>query len=86
MLKFYFSPSTSSLATHIALIECEAEYEPHPTLMTKQETRAPDYLAINPAGKVPVLVTDNGAVISEVAGTLYYLAPQVSRRRSLARG
>ncbi|MGI9409271.1 MAG: glutathione S-transferase family protein [Hyphomicrobiaceae bacterium] len=74
MLKFYFSPSTSSLATHIALIECEAEYEPHPTLMTKQETRAPDYLAINPAGKVPVLVTDNGTVISEVAGTLYYVA------------
>ena len=27
MLKFYFSPSTSSLATHIALIECGAEYE-----------------------------------------------------------
>ncbi len=74
MLKFYFSPLTSSLATHIALLECGAEYEPHPTLMTKQETRTPDYLAINPAGKVPALVTDNGTIITEVAATLYYLA------------
>jgi glutathione S-transferase len=74
MLKFYFSPSTSSLATHIALIECGADYEPKPTLMAKQETRAPEYLAINPAGKVPALVTGSGHVITEVAATLYYVA------------
>lgn len=76
MLKFYFSPLTSSLATHIALLECGADYERHPTLMNKQETRAPAYLAVNPAGKVPALVTANGTVITEVAATLYYLARQ----------
>jgi len=70
-MKFYFSPLTSSLATHIALIECGADYEPHPTLMSKQETRASAYLAVNPAGKVPALVTANGTVITEVAATLY---------------
>lgn len=74
MLKFFFSPMTSSLATHIALIECEAEYELCPTLMKKQETRAPAYLAINPNGKVPAMVTESGHVITEVAATLYYLA------------
>jgi len=74
MIKFFFSPSTSSLATHIALIESGAEYELHPTLMAKRETRAPEYLAINPAGKVPALVTGNGTIITEVAATLYYLA------------
>lgn len=74
MLKFYFSPSTSSLATHIALLECGAAFEPCPTLMSKKETRAPAYLAINPNGKVPALVTDSGRVITEVAATLYYLA------------
>lgn len=36
-------------------------------------TRAPDYLAINPNGKVPALVID-GTVLTEVAGTLFYLA------------
>jgi len=74
MLKFYFSPMTSSLATHIALIECGADYELCPTLMAKKETRAPEYLTINPNGKVPALVTDSGLVITEVAATLYYLA------------
>ena len=74
MLKLYFSPMTSSLATHIALIECNAPHELIPTLMAKKETRAPAYLAINPAGKVPALVTDSGRVLTEVAGTLYYVA------------
>ena len=74
MLKLYFSPMTSSLATHIALIECNAAHELIPTLMAKQETRAPEYLAINPAGKVPALVTESGRVLTEVAATLYYIA------------
>ena len=74
MLKFYFSPMTSSLATHIALIECDAEYELCPTLKDKRETRAPAYLALNPNGQVPAIVTEGGQVITEVAATLYYLA------------
>jgi len=74
MLKLYFSPSTSSLATHIALIECGAGYELVPRLLSKQETRTPEYLALNPNGKVPALVTDSGHVITEVAATLYYIA------------
>ena len=74
MLKFYFSPMTSSLATHIALIECDADYELCPVLKDKQETRAPAYLAINPNGQVPALVTENDRPITEVAATLYYLA------------
>ncbi len=74
MLKFYFSPSSSSLATHIALIEAGAQYELAPTLLAKQEQKTPAYLAINPAGKVPALVTDGGNVLTEVAATLYYIA------------
>lgn len=74
MLKLYFSPMTSSLATHIALIECNAPHQLVPTLMAKQETRAPAYLAINPAGKVSALVTDSGRILTEVAATLYYIA------------
>jgi glutathione S-transferase len=74
MLKLYFSPSTSSLATHIALIECGAAYELAPRLMSKQETRTPEYLAINPDGKVPALATESGHLLTEVAATLYYIA------------
>lgn len=74
MLKLYFSPSTSSLATHIALIEAGATYELVPRLLAKQETRTPEYLAMNPDGKVPTLVTASGRVLTEVAATLYYIA------------
>jgi glutathione S-transferase len=74
MLKLFFSPSTSSLATHIALIECGAEFQLMPRLLSKQETRTPDYLAVNPDGKVPALVTESGRVLTEVAATLYYIA------------
>lgn len=74
MLKLYFSPSTSSLATHIALIESGCEFMLEPKLLSKQETRTAEFLAVNPAGKVPALVTSSGRVITEVAATLYYIA------------
>ena len=74
MLKLYFSPSSSSLATHIALIEAGAKFDLAPTLLGKQEQKTPAYLAINPAGKVPALVTEAGNVLTEVAATLYYIA------------
>jgi glutathione S-transferase len=74
MLKLYFSPSSSSLATHIALIEAGAKFELVPRLLSKQETRTPEYLAINPDGKVPALITEGGRVLTEVAATLYYIA------------
>jgi glutathione S-transferase len=74
MLKLYFSPSSSSLATHIALIEAGADFELAPILLAKQEQKTPAYLAINPAGKVPALITNGGQVLTEVAATLYYIA------------
>ena len=74
MLKLYFSPMTSSLATHIALLECGAPHELDLRDMAKGATQSPDYLAINPAGKVPALETESGRILTEVAGTLYYIA------------
>jgi glutathione S-transferase len=39
----------------------------------KKDMKSPDYLAINPEGKVPTLVID-GRPLTEVAGILFYLA------------
>ena len=72
MITFYFSPGSSSMATHIALHETGAPFEARP-LTLQQGTRAPDFLKVNPNGKVPTLVVD-GTVLTEVAGTLFYLA------------
>jgi glutathione S-transferase len=73
MLIFYFAPGSSAMATHIALHETGAEFEPRLLSFKAKEQQRPDYLALNPEGKVPALVID-GRVLTEVAATLYYLA------------
>src|SRR5579862_8612918 len=73
MLTLYFSPGSSSMAPHIALQEIGCPFEGRPLSMRKGETRSPEFLAVNPEGKVPTLLID-GRVLTEVAGILYYLA------------
>ena len=73
MLTLYLSPGSSSMAPHIALHETGAQFEAKPLSLAKKDTRTPEFLAINPNGKVPVLLID-GRVLTEVAGILFYLA------------
>jgi glutathione S-transferase len=61
------------MATHIALHEVGAPFERKLVSFAKQEQQRPEYLAVNPEGKVPTLVVD-GKPLTEVAATLYYLA------------
>jgi glutathione S-transferase len=73
MLLLYFAPGSSSMATHIALHEIGVPFERRLVSFAKKEQHLPDYLGVNPEGKVPTLVIDGGP-LTEVAGTLYYLA------------
>ena len=73
MLTLYFSPGSSAMATHIALHEIGVSFEAKPLSFAKREQHAPEYLAVNPEGKVPTLLVD-GLKLTEVAATLYYLA------------
>jgi glutathione S-transferase len=73
MLTLYYSPGSSAMATHIALHEVGAPFELRLVPLHQQANRAPDYLAINPEGKVPTLIID-GRPLTEVAATLWYLA------------
>jgi glutathione S-transferase len=75
MLTFYFAPGSSSMAPHIGLHEVGAAFEPRPMSFKNEDLRQPEYLAINPEGKVPTLVVD-GTPLTEVAAILYYLARQ----------
>ncbi len=61
------------MATHIALYEVGAQFDARLVSLPRGENRTPDFLALNPAGKVPTLSID-GRILTEVAGTLYYLA------------
>ena len=73
MLTFYFAPGSSSMAVHIALHETGAPFEARPMSFATKDMQKPEFLAINPNGKVPTLLVD-GRVLTEVAGCLFYLA------------
>jgi glutathione S-transferase len=73
MLTLYFAPGASSMAPHIALHELGIDFERRPISLARKQNRAPEYLAVNPEGKVPTLHID-GRRLTEVAGILFYLA------------
>jgi len=82
VLTLYHAPGSSSMAAHIALHEVGVPFEARALSFARRETREPWFLAINPAGKVPVLVID-GRPLTEVAGILWYLAKRYPDRRLL---
>ncbi len=73
MLKFFFSPQSCALASHIALEEAGADYQAVRVDFSKNEQRGADYLKINPKGRVPALVTDRG-ILTETPAILFYIA------------
>ena len=73
MLKFYYATGTCALATHIALEEAGAPYEAVAVDFSAQAQRSPEYLAINPKGRVPALVTDDG-ILTETPALLLFVA------------
>jgi len=73
MLKLYFAPGTCALASHIALAEAGADYTAERIDFKTNQQQSPEYLAINPKGRVPALVTDRG-VLTENPAMLAYIA------------
>ena len=61
------------MAPHIALREIGVDFETRWISLAKREQYSPEYLALNPEGKVPTLLV-NGRPLTEVAAILYYLA------------
>ncbi len=73
MLTLYYAPNTCALASHIALIEADAAYELRRIDFAAAQQRSPDYLALNPKGRVPALVTPQG-VLTETPALLAFIA------------
>jgi glutathione S-transferase len=73
MLKLYYARGTCALATHIALEEASAEFEAIRLDFSIRQQRSPEYLAVNPKGRVPALVTPQG-VLTETPALLAYVA------------
>ena len=73
MFKLYYAPGTCALASHIALAEAGAPYTTVKLDFKANQQNSPEYLAINPKGRVPSLVTDRG-ILTETPAMLAFIA------------
>ena len=72
-LTLYYAPGTCAQAVLIALYEAHVDFAAQRLNLPDGEQRSAAYLAINPKGRVPALVTPCG-VLSETLALLLYVA------------
>lgn len=73
MLTLYTSPGSCALASHITLEEAGAAYRALRVDFRSSQQRSPEYLKLNPKGRVPALATDRG-ILTETPAILAWLA------------
>ncbi|TAN02918.1 MAG: glutathione S-transferase family protein [Rhodanobacteraceae bacterium] len=72
-LVFFHNPHSRACMTHALLEELGADYEQRVLDFRSGEQLAPEYLAINPMGKVPAIL-HGGALVTETVAIFIYLA------------
>ncbi len=85
-MKLYYNPQSRAVIAKWMLDECGAQYELVPIDFTKGEHKAPEFLKINPAGKLPALEDGDSKIFEGAAICLYlgdkfpraHLAPAIS--------
>ena len=70
---FYHNPRSRAQMAHWMLEELGAPYRIEPIDLEKGENRQPEFLAINPMGKLPTIV-HRGVTVTETAAIIGYLA------------
>jgi len=75
-LELYFAPGACSFVPHVSLEVIKAvtrhDFEPKLVKLHKGEQKAPEYLALNPHGQVPVLVAD-GKPLNQIVAIIDFL-------------
>ena len=76
LMKLHYFQASCALAPHITLEWAGADYEL--SELKRSDTRTPEFLQLNPAGKVPVLELDDGRVLTNVNPILMWIAENSS--------
>lgn len=79
-MKLYEFAPTRSIRARWVLQELGVEFEAQTVNLLAGEHRRPEFLAVNPAGKVPVLV-DGDLVVPESVAIAFYLADKYPEKR-----
>jgi GSH-dependent disulfide-bond oxidoreductase len=78
MLKFYFNGSPNPTKVALFLEEAGLPFEPHPVDTRKGDQFKPEFLAINPNGKVPAII-DGDVTVFDSNAILLYLAEKTGK-------
>jgi glutathione S-transferase len=73
MLTLYYAPGACSMAAHMVLEESGEPYEARRVDLANGEQRTDAYRKVNPQGRVPALLLDDGTPITENTAILPYL-------------
>jgi glutathione S-transferase len=73
-MKLIYSPGACSVGIHVLLEEIGRPFELQRISTRDGSNLKPEYLAVNPKGKVPALVRDDGSVVTEYPAISMYLA------------
>jgi hypothetical protein len=84
VIEVYAFSTPNSVRVPIALEELGLDYELKPVNVKKAEQKSPDFLALNPNGKVPLLIDPDGPAekpftLTESGAILIYLAEKTGR-------
>jgi len=78
MIDFYTAATPNGYKVSIMLEECGIEYTPHFIDMPAQQQKSPEFLAINPNGRIPAIV-DDGFPVFESGAILIWLAEKTGK-------
>jgi GST-like protein len=83
-LQLYSFPTPNGVKISIALEEIGLPYEPHLINIMKNETWTPDFLSLNPNGKIPAILDPDGPggkplALFESGAILLYLAEKTGK-------
>lgn len=73
MLTLYYASGTCALASHLALEYAGAPYDTVRIDFANQQQRSPEFLRLNPKGRVPALLTERG-VLTETPALLQFIS------------
>ncbi len=83
-IQLYSFPTPNGVKVSIALEELGLPYEPHPVDIMKNESWTPEFLSLNPNGKIPAIIDPDGPGgkpigLFESGAILLYLADKTGK-------
>ena len=66
-MKLFYNPRSRATIAKWMLDECGAAYEIIPVDLKQREHKAPEFLEVNPSGKLPALVDGNSRIFESAA-------------------